>query len=87
MIHSDLIYQTKLGSIIKVLEEKYGYNDYVNLVFFLLNEMSNPESQWKPYLDLLPRRPASIAFKYWERKSWIEDELLHVPILSNTLLI
>jgi hypothetical protein len=82
MIHSDLIYNTPFGSAMKVLEGKYGYNDYVNLVFFLINEMGNPQSEWKAYLDLLPRKPASIAFKYWEKKAWIEDELLNVPILS-----
>lgn len=87
MIGNNLIYDSKLGPLMKVLEEKYGYNDYVNMVFYLLLEMGNPESQWRPYLDILPRRPSSISFKYWEKKSWLEDELLHVPILSNILLI
>jgi hypothetical protein len=87
LIKADLIYETKLGNLIKSLEEQYGYDDYTNFVFYLLHEMSNKESQWKPYLDLLPRQLTTIAFKYWDKKSWVEDELLHTPILSNSYYI
>ena len=83
LIRADQIYDTKLGGIIKELETKYGYDDYTNMVFYLLHEMNNKESQWKPYLDLLPRQPTSVAFKYWDKKNWIEGELVNTPILSK----
>jgi hypothetical protein len=83
MITAELVYKTKVGEIIKGLEETYGYDDYTNMVFYLLHEMNNKDSEWKPYLDLLPHQPTSIAFKYWDKKAWIEDELIHTPILSK----
>ena len=61
----------------------YGYNDYANIVFYLMNELANPESEWKPYLDILPRQIKTPAFKYWEKKAWLEEELLNIPILSK----
>lgn len=82
-IHSHLIHDTKISTFVKNLEEKYGYDDYVNMLFFLLHEMGNPQSEWKPYLDILPRQIDSIAFNYWKRKQPIEEELLNTPILSN----
>jgi len=78
-----LIYETKIGDFVKSLEATYGYDDALNIVFFLLHEMGNPESKWKPYLDVLPRKPESLAFKYWDRKAPIEEELLNTPVLSN----
>jgi hypothetical protein len=83
LIRADLIYDTKIGQLLKVVEEEFGYDDYTNFLFYLLHEMNNKDSVWRPYLDLLPKQPTSIAFKYWDKKSWIEDELLHTPILSN----
>lgn len=83
MIKADLIYDTKIGPLIKSLEEQFGYDDYTNFVFYLLHEMNNKDSVWKPYLDLLPRQPTSIAFKYWDKKFWIEEELINTPILSK----
>ena len=83
LIKADLIYDTKVGSLIKALEEQYGYDDYTNFVFYLLHEMNNKDSEWKAYLDLLPRQPTTIVFKYWDKKAWVEEELLHTPILSN----
>lgn len=84
-LHSQLIHETPLNSFIRNLEEKYGFDDYLNIIFYLLHEMSNPNSHWKPYLDILPRQPESIAFNYWKRKIHIEEELLNTPILSNFL--
>jgi hypothetical protein len=86
LISSDLIYDTKVGPLIKDLEKQYGYNDYVNLVFYLLHEMNNPQSEWKPYLDILPRQLDTLAYKYWDKKQWIEEELMRTPILSNILI-
>jgi hypothetical protein len=83
LIKADLIYETKLGPMIKSLEETFGYDDYTNMVFYLLHEMSEKDSQWKPYLDLLPHQPTSVAFNYWARKTWIEEELANTPTLSK----
>jgi len=87
IIHSQLIYETKIGTFVKSLEEKYGIDDSLNLAFYLLNEIGNPESKWKPYLDILPRKPESMAFQYWERKAPIEEELLNTPVLSNFIFL
>jgi hypothetical protein len=81
-MHPQLIYETPLGAFISNLEEKYGFDDFLNIVFYFLYEVANPDSQWKPYLDILPRQPESIAFNYWKRKTPIEDELLNTPVLS-----
>ena len=83
LIKHDLIYDTKLGSFMKKLESKYGFDDYTNLLFYLLLEMNNPTSNWKPYLDLLPRQPTTLAYKFWERKEFIEAELFRTPPLSK----
>ena len=83
LIKADLVYDTKIGPFIKNLEQTFGYDDYTNMVFFLLHEMSNKESQWKPYLDLLPHQLTSIVYKYWTKKTWIEEELINTPTLSK----
>lgn len=83
IISPQLIYETKIGSFVKSLEEQYGYDDTLNMAFFLLHEIGNPESKWKAYLDILPRKPESFAFNYWERKAPIEEELLNTPALSK----
>jgi len=83
IIHPHLIYETKIGDFVKSLEQKYGYDDSLNMAFYLLHEIGNPESKWKPYLDLLPRKPESFAFNYWNRKAPIEEELLNTPVLSK----
>jgi hypothetical protein len=44
--------------------------------------MGNENSEWKAYLDILPRQIDNFAFNYWERKTPIEEELLHTPFLS-----
>lgn len=86
IIHPQLVYETKIGDFVKTLEQKYGYDDMVNMAFYLLHEMGNPESKWKPYLDILPRKPESFAFNYWDRKGPIEEELLNTPVLSKFFL-
>lgn len=82
-INPDLIYETKLGDFVKNLETNFGYDDYLNIVLYLVHEMGNPNSQWKPYLDILPRKIDNLAFNYWERKVPIEEEILHTPFLSK----
>jgi len=81
-INPQSIYETKIGTFVKSLEEQYGFDDYLNMAFYILHEISNPESKWKPYLDILPRQPNSLAFDYWKRKTPIEEEFINTPILS-----
>jgi hypothetical protein len=86
LIKADLVYDTKIGPLIKNLEQTYGYDDYTNMVFYILHEMNNKDSQWKPYLDLLPNQLTSVVFKYWTRKTWIEEELINTPTLSKIFI-
>ena len=86
-IHSQLIYDTKPGPFVRSLEEKYGFDDYLNMLFYIIHEIGNPESEWKAYLDILPRQPESISFNYWSRKTPIEEELINTPILSKYFTI
>jgi hypothetical protein len=83
MMFQDGIYKTEIEPIIKKVEERYGWDDYVNLIFYLLHEMKDPNSEWKPYLDLLPRQPTTLAYKYWERKKFIEEKLHGTATLSK----
>jgi hypothetical protein len=82
-INPDLVYTTKIGTFVRELETNYGYDDFLNIVLFLVHEMGNAESQWKPYLDILPRKVDTLAFNYWKRKAPIEEEILHTPFLSK----
>ena len=82
-INPDLVYNTKVGGFVKELEESFGYDDNLNMVLFLVNEMGNPKSEWKPYLDVLPRKIDTLAFNYWKRKMPVEEEILHTPFLSK----
>ncbi len=85
MFSHELIYKSKLGNFMTELEQQIGYSDINNYILFLIHEMSNPESEWKPYLDLLPRQPTGVLFDYWNRKESIEEELINTPILSKCL--
>lgn len=84
-INPDMVYDLKIGTFVKELEEQYGYDDYLNMVLFLVHEMANEKSEWKPYFDVLPRKIDTLAFNYWDRKTPIEEEMLHTPILSNLI--
>lgn len=90
-----MIYDTKLGPLFTELESKYGYDDYTNLAFYLLNEIGNKDSIFKPYLgklsivkkDILPRQPLGAAFKYWSFANEFEKEVPNMPIISNFYFI
>ncbi len=74
------VYDTKYGESIHEMEETFGYDDITNYVIWLISEIHNPESKWKPYLDLLPLKPAGLVADYWTNKTWIEQELKHTSI-------
>jgi hypothetical protein len=86
-IHASLIYDTKIGPILKKIEAEAGYDDLVNLALYLLHEIDNSNSQWKSYLDLLPRQPSTIIYDYQNRKYFVEDQLKGAPILSKYYFI
>jgi len=74
LISPNLVYETKYGTKLKEIEEKYGYDDLANLVIFFIGEFYNKESFYKPYFDVIPRDSSFIP-NYWEDSKWIEEEL------------
>jgi len=85
VISQDNIYSTFIGQFIKELEEKnQGYDDYTNFLYFLLHEKKlNKESKFVEYIDLLPRKPASPAFGYWDHSKEFEKEFEGHSIISK----
>lgn len=81
------IYETKYGEVLKEVEETYGFDDYVNIALTLLIEKNNPESKWKPYLDILPATPHSLLWNYWDNKVWVEAYLENTSIPSKLYYI
>lgn len=78
MITPSDIYNTKYSDTMGEIEELYGYDDMTNMTLMLILEKFNPDSKWKPYLDLLPKRPSNLISDFWNDKDWIE------PILKGT---
>lgn len=83
MISAKMIYDTKFGQFFRDYEKTNGYDDYANFIFYLLHEMNNNESEWKAYLDILPRQPTLLLYNYKEKKNFVEDKLLNMPVLSK----
>ena len=48
---------------------------FAHSLFGLLLEFNNPNSTFKPYFDILPRQPDSLAYKYSDNSNTIEWEL------------
>ena len=70
----------------KELEKTRGYDEYTNIALFLIHEINNPSSKFKPYLDILPRKLNSLAFKYWDESDKIEKEFENnMPIIRKTV--
>lgn len=74
-----MAYQTDIGqkmlhNKIELLSPKHSY-----LSVFLLQEKKNPESFWKPYIDILPSDYASFPIFFNEEDlSWLTGS----PFLS-----
>jgi len=85
-ITPNLIYDTKFGEFMLEVESKYGFDDFTNLIIYLIEEMHNPDSKWRPYLDIIPRNPVSICHNYWNISRAVEPEILQLPIASISLL-
>jgi hypothetical protein len=82
-LQAEGVQTTFINQFIKELEEKWGYDDFVNILFYALHEIKNPNSKIKPFLDLLPRRPNNLAFDYWGRSKKFEDEFENMNIMSK----
>lgn len=78
------IYSTIYSETIKEVEEYYGYDDITNFALLLIAEKHNPNSQWKPYLDLLPAKPHTLLYDYWNNKLWVEHNLGNISLASKT---
>lgn len=81
------IYSTKYSESLREAEEFYGYDDITNFALLLIAEKHNPESQWKPYLDLLPAKPHTLLYDYWNNKLWVEHNLGNISLASKLNLI
>ena len=73
--------------MIRSLEETQGQDEVTFLVLFLLEEIKNPKSIWKPYLDMLPRQLPGIAFRYWSKNKDFESEVRSMPIVGKFQLL
>lgn len=80
------IYDSKYGETLKEVEEIYGFDDYVNVALFLLIEKNDPNSKWKPYLDILPAVPQTLLWNYWDNKVWVEAYLENTTVPSKLYL-
>lgn len=83
MITHDYVHSIapKYKDTLAEIEEMYGYDDMLNFAFAILIEKFNPESKWKPYIDILPIKPKNLVFDFWNTKNWAE------PVLKGTTLI
>lgn len=77
------IYSTKYADVLREVEEFYGYDDITNFALLLVIEKHNPDSHWKPYLDLLPSKPQTLLYNYWDNKLWVEHNLGNIALASK----
>lgn len=83
IINHDHIFETKYKEFFEEIEEQYGYDDLGFLAVGLLTEMFDPESKWKPYLDILPPKPVSLVWDFWNTKDSWEHVLKGTSITSK----
>lgn len=87
LISSFNIYEkTKYSSAIKEVEERFGYDDITNMVFFLIIEKHDTNSYWKPYLDILYSKPRTLLHNYWNNKTKIDNILNNHALTSKIIL-
>lgn len=79
----DIYENSKYAETIQSIEETYGFDDITNLTLFLLIEKHNPNSYWKPYLDILPSQPKTLLWNYWNNKKTIEPKFNNSSIISK----
>lgn len=85
MIDNEYIYRTKYAETIEEIEEMYGFDDMVNYALSLLIEKFNPDSKWKPYMDILPTKIDNMLDGFWEKRKYTEDILKGTTLVSKFL--
>lgn len=83
VLSAESIYTGKYTEFVKDLEKKYGYDELTYFVILLIEEFYNPNSHWRPYLDILPRIPLSPIHDYWNNSKWLEPELMGSTVLRK----
>lgn len=83
VLSAESIYTGKYSDFVKDLEKKYGYDELTYFVILLVEEFYNPNSHWRPYLDILPRIPLSPIHDYWNNSKWLEPELMGSTVLRK----
>lgn len=80
--------QIDIGSKILKASVKLNWDYLVYITVFLMNEMHNPDSKWKPYLDVYPRLANGFPMFYSEyEKSLLKGTPMLEHIASETAQI
>eukprot|EP00826_Nyctotherus_ovalis_P028463 TRINITY_DN2248_c0_g2_i3.p1 TRINITY_DN2248_c0_g2~~TRINITY_DN2248_c0_g2_i3.p1 ORF type:complete len:235 (+),score=52.67 TRINITY_DN2248_c0_g2_i3:427-1131(+) len=72
--------ETEIGKKIMATNVKINWDYLVFITIFLLIEMHNAESKWKPYLDVYPRLASSFPIFYGEKEKAL---LVGTPMLEH----
>lgn len=80
---TEKIYQTNFSDFIKELEKKHGYDEVTYFSIYLISEYFNPESKFKPLLDVLPKIQPTPAYDYWNRSKQIDEHLIGYSVLRK----
>ena len=84
LISSDKIYLSeKYAEFIKELEQKYGYDEITYFAIFIISEYFNPNSEYRAYLDIIPKKPSTPTYNYWDIANQIEPEILGSSIIRK----
>lgn len=81
-IHDQLVYQSPIGSLLRVYQDNWPTHppsNYLNLLFFLMTEKHNMTSFWLPYLNILPSDYSHLPVNSVSAM----QELVHLPIHSE----
>ncbi|MDR3736658.1 MAG: SET domain-containing protein [Acidobacteriaceae bacterium] len=77
--------ELEIGAKILKANVKLNWDYLVYITIFLMNEMHNPESKWKPYLDVYPRLANGFPMFYSEyEKSLLKGTPMLEHIASET---
>ena len=71
---------TEIGKKILATKVKVNWDYLVFITIFLMTEMHNPNSKWKPYLDVYPRLASTFPIFYTEEEKSL---LTGTPMLDH----
>ena len=77
------VHETEYKEIIEELKHKYGYDEQTYFSILLISEYFKSDSLYRPLLDILPKKPKTLAFDYWNKKSIIESHLAGTLVLNK----